>query len=116
MILSKIFKLKRATETLTKKARSEALLYRTDPKQIYNVEDSSKSLLNYETKTRVWHLPIHSKSTPKRLITLKMLGQIGDGANCRIVSSEAGMVTVKGDNDHDLTETLERLDDFARVL
>ena len=45
-----------------------------------------------------------------------MLGQIGDRASCRIVSSEAGVVTVRGDNDHDLTETLDRLDDFARVL
>ncbi|KAL8877478.1 MAG: hypothetical protein Q9198_004513, partial [Flavoplaca austrocitrina] len=108
-----IYKLKRATETLTKKARSEAL---PDPEKIYNVEDSSKSLLNHETKLRVWYLPVHLKGTPKRLITLKMLCQIGDRASCRIVSSEAGVVTVRGDNDHDLTETLERLDDFARVL
>ncbi|KAL8894673.1 MAG: hypothetical protein Q9192_004131, partial [Flavoplaca navasiana] len=108
-----IFKLKRPIETLTKTARAEAL---PDPKKIYNVEDSSKNLLNHETKSRVWYLPVHLKTIPKRLITLKILGQIGDRASCRVVSSEAGMVTVRGDNDHDLTETLERLDDFARVL
>ncbi|KAL8981343.1 MAG: hypothetical protein Q9205_003840 [Flavoplaca limonia] len=106
-----ISKLERPTATLTKKARSEGL-----PKEIYNVEDSSKSLLAHEIKSRVWYLPVNLKSIPKRLVTLKMLGQIGNHASCRIVSSEVGVVTVRGDNDHDLTETLEILDDFARVL
>ncbi|KAL9038487.1 MAG: hypothetical protein Q9180_003108 [Flavoplaca navasiana] len=63
-----ISKLDRPARTLTKKARSEGLP--SDPKEIYNVEDSSKSLLNYETKSRVWYLAVYLKNTPKRLITL----------------------------------------------
>lgn len=90
----------------------------SDIKDGYNVEDSSNILVTHETISRVWSLAAELvKSTPKRLITFKMFEQIANRASCRIVSkTEAGVMTVKGDNDQDLSQTLERLDNFAQAL
>ncbi len=46
-----------------------------------------------------------------------MFEHIANRASCRIVSkTDAGVLTVKGDNEPDLSETLRRLDSFAQVL
>ncbi|KAL8757077.1 MAG: hypothetical protein Q9199_002478 [Rusavskia elegans] len=116
-----VSKLQRPPATLTKMARLETPLQRNDSsdiKDVYNVEDSSNILVTHETISRVWSLSAELvKSTPKRLITFKMFEQIANRASCRIVSkTEAGVLTVKGDNGQDLSQTLERLDNFAQAL
>ncbi|KAI4244374.1 MAG: hypothetical protein L6R42_010477, partial [Xanthoria sp. 1 TBL-2021] len=116
-----VSKLERPPATLTKKARLETPLQKNDSLDIidvYNVEVSSNILVTHETISRVWSLAAELvKSTPKRLTTFKMFEQIANRASCRIVSkTEAGVLTVKGDNDQDLSQTLERLDNFAQAL
>ncbi|KAL8657890.1 MAG: hypothetical protein Q9226_001463 [Calogaya cf. arnoldii] len=112
-----VSKLERPPATLTKKALASSLSQNNDPdlKDLYRVEDSSKVLVTHETRTRVWFLA--AENTPKRLTSLKLFEQLANRANCRIMSkTEAGVITVKGDNDQDLSETMRGFDNYAQAL
>ncbi|KAI4226842.1 MAG: hypothetical protein L6R36_002887, partial [Xanthoria steineri] len=111
------YEVERLPATLTKTA-TPSQKNSSNIKDVYNVEDSSKILVSHETISRVWTLAAElAKKTPKRLITLEMFEHIANRASCRIVSkTDAGLLTVKGDNEPDLSETLRRLDSFAQAL
>ncbi|KAL8995781.1 MAG: hypothetical protein Q9169_004539 [Polycauliona sp. 2 TL-2023] len=113
-----VTKLERLPATITKKAKLAASAqFDTDFKAQYQVPvqvDSSQVLVPHETVSRAWSLPANLIETPTRL--LMMFEQIAGTANCRIGSTDKGMMTVKGDNDQDVSKTLKELDEFGRVL
>ncbi|KAL8860099.1 MAG: hypothetical protein Q9178_003363 [Gyalolechia marmorata] len=85
---------------------------------VYNVKESSQTLVAHETVSKIWSVhPDLIRSTPKRLLSPEVLEKIAVQANCRIsYKVETGAVTVKGDNDQDMNETIKSLDNLAQGL
>ncbi|KAL8673011.1 MAG: hypothetical protein Q9168_002572 [Polycauliona sp. 1 TL-2023] len=110
-----VTKLERLPETVTKKTKlatsdpkKQDPDFFVDPYQVQAIQDSSNVLMPHDTISKVWTFAA-VKTTPRRLLrTIEYIA--------RNTMTEAGLINVKGDNEKDLSETLGKLDDFARVL
>ncbi|KAL8903668.1 MAG: hypothetical protein Q9171_007323 [Xanthocarpia ochracea] len=115
-----VLKLERSSKTLTRRAKLEMPAEKKDSElmDVYNVKESSQILVAHETVSKIWSVhPDLIRSTPKRLLSPKVLEKIAVQANCRIsYKVETGAVTVKGDNDQDINETIKSLDNLAQGL
>ena len=85
---------------------------------VYNVKESSQILVAHEIVSKIWSVhPGLIRSTPKRLLSPRVLEKIAAQANCRIsYKLETGAVTVRGGNDQDINETIKSLDNLVQGL
>ncbi|KAL8683013.1 MAG: hypothetical protein Q9186_001008 [Xanthomendoza sp. 1 TL-2023] len=111
-----VSKLERSRGTFTKKMNAGAA--QKEEADFYKTNTSLPSLVAHEMVSRVWSLEASLlKHTPRRLISPGVFENIANRTNCRIASvTEAGVVTVKSDNDQDLDEAMKRFAALVQAL
>ncbi|KAL8736516.1 MAG: hypothetical protein Q9181_002410 [Wetmoreana brouardii] len=117
-----VAKLERLAETISKKTK--AALSATGKGEAaqsdnnFTAEAPAPILVLHETISKSWRIePGLRTSIPRRLLKPTIFESIANLANCRI-SFNAGtnLMTVKGDNDQSVDETIKKLDNLVKAF
>lgn len=99
-------------------AASEESLHQED--DIQETHTLLPVLVSHEMVSKVWcleHQDGLESQLPKRLLKLSIFEAIGKLTNCRIITGiDTAVLTVKGDNDQDVDQAIEKFGKLAKAF